>query len=723
VRAARIVLCTAALAIAAHAAAEDNAPPDSRPADRTAHKQERIEVERPKDYDERRESNVAKIVVGRDALDRYGDTTVGDVLKRLPGVTVSAQGGIALHGLGGGYTQILLDGQPLPQGFSIESLSPDMIERIEIYRSATAEHGTQAIAGTINIVLRKRVSHAKRTAKATLGTQAGRPAAQVDGVLADRAGPLSYTVTGSAAHNEFRFPSLVEQVGRDVSGDIDSIIVTPQVGSGWLELASIAPRLEWTLAPGHTLAWESFVQASRSLVSYREEARTLLGAPPPYPRNDLEIDTHYTSARSSLAWSRDLGEGAKAESKLLFNYYRRHYEAPWQAYDDAGTHILDRNVHAVASDDNLTWTGKYTAPFVPGHALSFGWDGKYIRRAEVRLQDDVTFDGHAPTTIDESYDARVRQLALYAQDEWEFAPRASAYLGLRWEGLDTRSVGNVVSEVGNRSSVLSPIVQLLWKLPGTEKDQVRAALARTYRAPTTVELIPRRYIANNNSPTSPDFQGNPDLRPEIAWGLDVAYEHYFAGGGNFSLSGFYRRIDDVIVRELFEQAGVWITRPSNDDRAVVKGIELDAKLPLKRLFDAAPAIELHVNAARHWSRVASIPGPDNRLAQQVPFTGNVGFDWELAAAPLTLGANFTFNSNGFVRTSVTQSIDRSPTRNLDLYALWKISPAMKLRVAGSNLLAQDPVEVLGYFDSQGRLDQTTTTDASRGVRATFEMQF
>jgi len=721
---ARTLVCAAALTLLARAAlADDAAESDARQSKEPAHKQEKIEVDRPKDYDERRESTVAKIVVGRDELERFGDSTVADVLKRLPGVTVTAQGGISLHGLGGGYTQILLDGQPLPQGFSIETLAPDMIERIEIYRSASAENGTQAIAGTINIILKKAVSHAKRTAKLAAGAANGRPIVQADGQVADRVGDLSYTVTASVARREFRDRRLVEQVGRDAAAEVDSIILTPENDGGWFEFASLAPRLEWSLAPGHTLAWESFVQVSRSLVGYHEAARTLLGAPPAFPRNDLEVDTHYLAGRTALDWSRALAGGAKAESKLSYNYFHRHYEAPFQAYDDAGVHILDRGIHTVASDDNITWTGKYTAPFVPHHDLSFGWDGKLNKRGEERLQHDVTFDGNPPATVDESYDARVRQLALYGQDEWEFARRASAYLGLRWEGLDTRSIGNVVTEVANRSSVVSPIVQVLWKLPGTQKDQVRAALARTYKAPTTVELIPRRYIANNNGPTSPDFQGNPELRPEIAWGLDTAYEHYFAGGGSLSVSGFYRRIDDVIVRELFNQAGVWITRPANDDRAVAKGIEFDAKLALRTLLPAAPAIELHANAARNWSHIESLPGPDNRLAAQPPVTANAGFDWDLAAVPIAFGANFTFTSWGTVRSSLTQTDYRTATRNLDLYALWKIAPTLKLRVSGSNLLAQDPVEVASYFDDQQRLDQTTTSSAYRTLRAVLEMQF
>ena len=102
----------------------------------------------------------ATTVVGRDELLRYGDTSVADALKRVPGITVGGVqgrgGDIRMRGLGNGYTQVLLNGQPVPSGFSIDSISPELIERVEIMRVATAEMGTQAIAGTINIVLQEK---------------------------------------------------------------------------------------------------------------------------------------------------------------------------------------------------------------------------------------------------------------------------------------------------------------------------------------------------------------------------------------------------------------------------------------------------------------------------------------------------------------------------------------------------------------------------------------
>ena len=60
-----------------------------------------------------------------------------------------------MRGLGGGFTQLLIDGQRLPPGFSLETLTPEQVERIEILRAPTAETGARAIAGTINIVMRE----------------------------------------------------------------------------------------------------------------------------------------------------------------------------------------------------------------------------------------------------------------------------------------------------------------------------------------------------------------------------------------------------------------------------------------------------------------------------------------------------------------------------------------------------------------------------------------
>ena len=97
------------------------------------------------DTEDRRLSTAAKIIVGRDDIEHFGDSTVGELLKRLPGITMQGRpgrgGAPRMRGLGGGYTQILVDGERVPRGFSLDDLSPEQIERIEILRAPTAETG------------------------------------------------------------------------------------------------------------------------------------------------------------------------------------------------------------------------------------------------------------------------------------------------------------------------------------------------------------------------------------------------------------------------------------------------------------------------------------------------------------------------------------------------------------------------------------------------------
>lgn len=136
---------------------------------------QRVEVQATQrsDNDLRRQSTAAKIVFSREELTRYGDTNMSDVLKRLPGVNM--QGGAPrMRGLGAGFTLILINGEPAPPGFSLDNLSPSQIERIEVSRGPTAENSAQAVAGTINIILKEAPKNRQREWRGGFNTAQGR---------------------------------------------------------------------------------------------------------------------------------------------------------------------------------------------------------------------------------------------------------------------------------------------------------------------------------------------------------------------------------------------------------------------------------------------------------------------------------------------------------------------------------------------------------------------
>lgn len=266
-------------------------------------------------------------------------------------------------------------------------------------------------------------------------------------------------------------------------------------------------------------------------------------------------------------------------------------------------------------------------------------------------------------------------------------------------------------------------MQTLYKIPGRKGEQVRLALTRTYKAPATSSLIPRRFTSTNNSPTDPDSQGNPDLRPELATGIDLALEKFWDQGAMMSVSAAVRRITAYNRRGLLFINERWISLPINAGTANTKSLEFDAKFPIQTFYKSAPPIDFRFNLNRNWSSVESVPGPNNRLDQQTPFSATVGLDYRMKGGEVTAGGSYSFKSGGQVRISETQGRYLTARRELDLYALWKFTPKTQLRLTLANVLRQDYANEATYFDRFGSLKQSSTFPSSMHVRANLEMKF
>jgi outer membrane receptor protein involved in Fe transport len=311
------------------------------------------------------------------------------------------------------------------------------------------------------------------------------------------------------------------------------------------------------------------------------------------------------------------------------------------------------------------------------------------------------------------YTARLGRIALFAQDDWTVTPALSVSAGLRWEALRTRTEGNVLGAVAQDSRVLSPLAQALYKL--SDSQQLRAGVTRTFKMPTLLNLSMRRYtVDNNNSPLAPDMQGNPHLLPERAWGLDLAYERYFGKGAMASASAYARRIDDVTIDRVEQVGKTWVSTPVNAGRARTWGLELEAKFPFR------PGFDLRANAARNWSRVEGIPGPDKRLASQVPFSASVSVDHRLPALPVTLGASLTCQGGGPVRLSERTASWHAVRRDLGMYAAWRVDARSQWRLSVANLLGDDHLSMDSFGDRSRSLQTATVTSTSPAVRLAFE---
>ncbi len=715
------------------------APPPAAGA--SAQKLERIQVTGANDDAQRRQSTASRIVISRDDLLKQGDTSVAEALKRVPGVTIGGApgrgGAIRMRGLGGGFTRILLNGEPLPRGFDLDSLSPEVVERIEVFRSATAEFSSQAVAGAINIVTRGPVSREVR--ELTLGGsyENGRTSPQLgfrfsgpqvadSGLL----GSVSYALNGQLSGNRFLRENRRTERTTDGAGAVLQDRVGALKNRENQDQLNVSNRFQWNLGRGESLALEPFLFAQQTTIRSRETSTTSVGVPSAFAKSDSFNDFGFASSRMNLSWVKPLGtNGGRIEASGGFNVNRFNGQFNTDGLDASNALLLRRAQTNVTSSNGISTRGKVTVPTNEKHDLALGWDISAQRSEETRSRREQSFSANVQAeSLEEDYSYRSQQLAFYVQDEWKASDTFSLYSGARWEGIEinTSTTGNpqLNPSYRNKSSVLSPSLQALYKLGEGNRNQLRAAISRTYRAPNPFQLSPRRFLSVNNSATSPDSQGNPGLKPELAWGLDVGYEHYLASGGVLTANLFYRAIDDVFRSDTQFVNGRWLRQPINLGKASTVGLELEAKFGLQSIDKDLPKIELRSNLAVYTSKVDAIPGPNNRLEQQAPAVLNLGADWTVAGMPLTVGGNLNISTGGEVRTAADQISYTNVKRSLDLYANYRFNAKQSLRVSVANGLAQDQIFGTTFFLPEGVTSlQTTLTPTKPILRAQYTHRF
>ena len=716
--------------VAPPAAAASQATPATPATPATQLKRVEITGARTDDTQERRESTAAKIVIGREEIERYGDSNLGDVLKRLPGVTIQGRpgrgGNIRMRGLGNGYTQILLDGQRLPPGFSLDSLTPEQVERIEILRAPTAETGARAIAGTINIIMREGFVKHINDLRATVAAENGRLQPNLSWTRNDAAGAFTYNYVLSVFGQYRDDSSTTTTVDQDLTSGAVTLNQRDE-GSVREKRPGLhaSGRLQWRDEGGaNTVTLMPLLIYSAGTTDRTGVLTQTVGAAPaPYEHSVSRSEGTFTLARLNGQWMQRLADGARLEWKAGLGQAK--YTGTSLRTETTGG-VTTRTLTDTADniDHNLLVAGTYRKLLTGDHNLVTGAEVEALRRTE----DPTSVQTPTPLQADLSgnFSASSTRIAGFAQDEWTLTPQWAAHAGLRWEGITTRSSGDANNPAtNNTSSVWTPLAHAVWRPEPESRDQVRFSLTRSYRSPTLSNLIARpsintRYPAPGpNTPTQADRAGNPNLRPELASGLDVAYEHYLGAGGLVSANVFHRSITNFMRSVTTLETVSWspgqpryVARMQNVGDAITQGIELEAKFRLSEVLSEvmtdAPKLDLRTNLSFFRSRVQGVPGPDNRLDQQPDYTANLGLDYRLPGLPLTLGGNLNWTPAYNTRISDEQLAFQGRKAQFDAYALWVFSPSLQLRLTASNIGARDYVTA-SSIDVAGVRETSTTT--------------
>lgn len=638
----------------------------------------------------RRAASFAKQIYGREELDRYGDTNALDVMRRLPGVNVDS-GGPRMRGLGSGYTQILINGDPAPPGFNLDQLSPSQIERIEVIKAATAEQSSQAVAGSINVILKETSRRSLSSLRLGLASGKDRPLGNVNYSISESAGPFNMSLPISVFewNREIR-----NTVDRKMAGSDGQTAISEQLGkiNSWGWGYNFAPRFNYKVSDEQTIALATFFQKGywNNRTDYTN--RAVLGNPI-FDDNAIQ-DGYWENRRGNLTWINRFSEDQRIEIKAGVQQSR-------SAFDLRNLRAGATQLQTAGSnqDDAITQAGKYSQLLGSAHTLTAGWDLENRERLERRTTTNGAGMALLPSFEGQAFEAQMRRQAYYIQDEWEISPQWQLNLGLRNERIASESK-NAALPVSNVSSVLSPLAHVTYKFDPKRRDMVRASLTRSYKAAGLNALLARPVVnsayANTNQTNTylaPDRIGNPSLSPELATGLDIAYENYLSNDGIFSVGVFHRNLTNV-VRNLTELRSVpwaaaprWITQPQNFSDAVTSGLEFElrgrASDLMPQLMGNAKALNIRSSLSFYRSSIAALSGPNNRLDGQQPWSANLGFDQRISGLPLSVGGNLSITPGYDTRQTAEQSFKRSSTKGIDLFAMMPLSPSMSIRAAAS----------------------------------------
>lgn len=709
-----------------------------------------VEIRASSDTEQRRLSTAAKIIVGREDIELYGDTSMGELLKRLPGVTVQGRGGRGgaprMRGLGSGYTQILIDGERVPRGFSLDDLSPEEIERIEILRAPTAETGARAIAGTINIVTRGGYSKQVNTLKLGLGMENGNSAPNIAWSRNDTLdNGLVYNFSVAADHsarsNDATNNTLTENLADGSTARQSEAVSSTGVRDG----LHANVRLQWRGSGGDTFMLMPMLAATQNSSDRTTRiTQTTTGnaiADLPYDSSTGNTDSRFHTARLAGVWTHKMDDGANLRVSANLGQSAWTNDSTRQNTSATRGTVAVSNQHSEQQDRTLSTQLKYSRTVAEEHSLVTGLEVESNRRNETATQ---LLNGESPLSdFDGNLSASSLRTAVYVQDEWTVNPHWAAHAGIRWEGIATTGTVSAIStdapSASNQSQVVTPLFHTVWRPDLASKDQVRLSLTRSYRSPNLQDLIARPSInglylnRGANTEVHADRAGNAYLQPELASGIDIAFEHYVPGGGLLSANVFYRRIENLMrsqtTLETVSWADVprWVSRKQNIGNATTQGIELEAKFRLSEMFAGAPKIDVRSNLSLFRSRVQGITGPDNRLDQQPDGTANLGADYQMTSLPLKLGGNLNWTPQFTTRLGDDQTVYQSNKLVADAYALWTINPRYQLRVSVSNFAGRDYVTGgnLLSTNAQGQtLRETTQTIAPSfmGLQARLEIK-
>ena len=653
----------------------------------------------------------ATVVIEGAQLQQYNHLSIGDAVRRLPGVTfpgVNRSRDIKLRGIGKEYTQVLLDGRPLLDGDSSRSLEVDripasFIERIEIVRSPLASMSSSGAAGTVNILTRR--DFGPSGGQVTVGgghIESNGTPGELSAWNGGQVGALRYFMAGGYQRRLVQ-ESANEFVFNGASG------TNPNGGNlvdqhRKFDEYTFLSRFELAVDPANTIIFSpSYLRTTeeRDQHTYRLVAN----------QSTVNRDTHEVRERiretygSYLEWQHTFD--AHSSSSVFFDYQKGREDTTRESTQTSlpgGSPVVQAPRFVPIDLERIASGGSVTTRF-GAHVVETGIGWAQTQRAEneVRGLTNVPLPERNYEISEDIYHA-------YISDAFPVLGRDLLTVGLRLEHSVTETVDFASNSFESEATDLNPSVQ--YKLSAAPNVDFRFGLARTLRRPDLRELTPT-VVTNSGTIVNPDQRGNPDVTPEKIWGLDVGSDWFILDRlGLVSANFFARSFEDKIERVLTQEGSParWYSTPRNAGDGELYGVELEGRLPMTAL--SLPDLTLWANATAMKSELTDQQtGQTRRFAEQPDLITNSGADYYVAAWATTFGVSYNrtyaYDQNILLVNGTSQETDFSDLDRLDASVRVALQDQVVLTLTASNLLRAEDERTLTTRNAAGVITSKT----------------
>lgn len=445
---------------------------------------------------------------------------------------------LKVQGIGGEGVKILIDGIPVigrqDGNIDLSQINLNNIDRVEIIEGPmSVNYGTDALAGTINLITKKTQQHlweaGLSTYYETIGTY------NINGRLGFHKGRHTLTLTG----------------GRNFFGGWNE--GQPMFPSFKAALADSNRVYQWKPKTQYMGGLQYAYQLGKTTFNYKSDYfnEMIVNRGTPYAYGEKASDDYYHTIRfdNALFIKSDIAEDKYINFQVAYNDYKRIKNT----YANDLTK-LDKVLGAASDQDTSIFT-------LFNSRATFG-----TSKQDVKINYEAGYDINLETAsgarIKDNKQA-IGDYAAFASAEYKPVKQLTIRPGLRY-AYNTDYAAPVMPSINVRYQI--------------NDITMRASFAQGFRAPSLKELYFDFHDSNH------DIDGNQNLRAEYSNSYNIAINYIKREGRRtyrFDASGFYNDMHDRI--ELAQSgAGAQYTYV-NIGRYKTLGVQANAELNYKQV--------------------------------------------------------------------------------------------------------------------------------------------